>query len=101
MGHARNIDCFSSNIEEGIGSRKNLFSFYWSVLKTTSKKAKKKRVKKPGTCPLSFSFVEITHNKFLHQVDTEKKSELYIGFEPTTLCDLVGALTTELLETPW
>ena len=32
---------------------------------------------------------------------TRKKSEPQMGFEPTTLRDLVGCSTTELLETLW
>ena len=40
---------------------------------------------------------------FMHHGKLGKKSELQMGFEPTTLRDLVGcsALITELLETPW
>ena len=34
-------------------------------------------------------------------IDSEKKSESQMGFEPTTLRDLVGCSTTELLETLW
>ena len=31
----------------------------------------------------------------------KKNSEFQMGFEPTTLRDLVGCSTTELLETLW
>lgn len=39
--------------------------------------------------------------RFWHQMETAKKSEPQMGLEPTTLRDLVDALTAKLLETWW